>query len=139
MPNAVPMMTLASELRNLTIAEMLRFPDKKMLKFSNRYFDGLRKPLSFEQLIVKSFGKSDSLKDFLPCDDYHRLRPNAEFERGGMHKRGWFCFECEVQKKRGGYKIGDRIKVSYGHVLCRQYEEFKDAIPRKVEDLCQHC
>ncbi|CAF9906213.1 MAG: hypothetical protein ALECFALPRED_002161 [Alectoria fallacina] len=132
-------MTLAPEL-HLTIAEMLELPDNVMLKLSSRYFHELVKAPTFKQLPDGWQDYSSLCFLFRPCHDCCRLRPNAEFDyEEKIEDRGWSCIECKAQKQRKGYQIGDSIQISYGHVLCCQYEEFKGAIPRRVEGLCQPC
>lgn len=139
MPNSAPIMTLAPEL-HLTIAEMLKLPDHVMLELSSRYFHELIKPPTLEQLLDGWQDYSYPCFLFRPCHGCCRLRPNAEFDyEETMKDRGWSCIECKVQKQQEGYHIGDYIQRGYGNVLCRQCEEFKGAIPRRVEGLCQPC
>ena len=72
----------------------------------------------------------------LPCDEHHRLLSKIEIERGKSFKRERSCITGKVQKERGGYRIGDMINVGHGHVVCRQCDESKGAIPRWVEVPC---
>lgn len=138
MPSSAPIMTLAPEL-HLTIAGMLDCPNNVMLKLASRYFYKLTKPLVFEELLAGWQCELEILGEVLPCIDCHRLRPNAEFECGEMHNRQWSCIECKVQREREDYRVGDKIRVGRGHVLCRQCDEFTGDIPCRVIGLCERC
>lgn len=103
-------MKLAPEL-HLAIVEMLDFPENVMLKLSSRYFHALIESLSFDHLVA---GWRDNLygwgRNFLPCDQCHRLRVKIRFEREEIFKRKWSCSECKFRKAHEGYEVDNRIK-----------------------------
>lgn len=137
MTNPASMMTLAPEL-HLIIAKHLEFPDNVKLKLSTPYFHELIKPLSFGQLVHGCYQILGlATREWRPCNDCHCVRPGYEFD--SRDHREHSCIECKFKKKRPGYQIGDMIKLGYGHVLCRDCEEFKGAIPGRVEGLCEPC
>lgn len=150
MTKPASLMGLPTELQ-LLIAEQLSFPESNGLKYANRHFYTIVKPLRGCDLRSEERSPFGVASGLFACKDCLRLRRSFRFadqmrkgKRGKNGSEGYkrFCLDCGLNPKPGTsrYTAGNRIVLQGNtYLLCLDCNELKPGTDDPNENICRDC